>query len=103
MRYRVGVELWTAAGSLVWQARTGARLTQRDLGVACGVPQSTIAAIERGRRQPSIPLLQRILRGAGMEVRLVLEPLDDHDASLVGDEDRDRRVAELFHSGRVVG
>jgi len=97
-----GVEVWTVAGSLVWQARTGARLTQRDLAVACGVPQSTIAAIERGRRQPSIPLLQRILRGAGMEVRLVLEPLDDHDASLVGDENRDRRVAELFRSGRVV-
>lgn len=38
-----------------------------------------------------------------MEVRMVLEPLDDHDASLVDDEDRDSRVAELFRSGRVVG
>lgn len=97
------MELCTAAGSLVWQARTEARLSQRDLAVACGVPQSTIAAIERGRRQPSVPLLQRIVRGAGMEVRLVLAPVSDHDDSLVGDKDRDRRVAELFRSARVVG
>lgn len=78
----------TVAGSLVLQAPTEAQLTQRQLAEAAQVPQSTIADIERGRRPPSIPLLQRILRAAGMELRFVLSPLDDHAASLAPDRPR---------------
>lgn len=103
IRYHEEVRNWTPAGSLVWQARTEADLSQRDLAAVSGVPQSTIAAIERGRRQPSIPVLQRILHGAGQEVRLVLSPLDDHDTSMVVDRNRDRHVAQLFRSARRVG
>lgn len=93
----------TVAGALVWQARTEAHLTQRQLAEAAQVPQSTVADIERGRRQPSIPLLQRILRAAGMELRFVLAPVDDHDASLARDPAKDERVGALFRRARVTG
>ena len=93
---------WTVAGSLVWQARTDARLTQRELAEVTGIPQSTIAAIERGRRQPSILLLERLVAGAGKQVRFVLAAADE-EASLSEDRERDRRVAELFRSARKVG
>ncbi|MBO1756863.1 helix-turn-helix transcriptional regulator [Allobranchiibius sp. CTAmp26] len=63
------------------RARTG--LTQRDVAAAAGVPASTIAQIESGRRQPSFPLLFRILvEGTGLEPRTRLEPFDDHDTVL---------------------
>lgn len=93
---------WTVAGSLVWQARTDAALTQRELADRAGVPQSTIAAIEAGRRQPSIPLLSLILEGAGKDIRFVLADLDDHDRSIVRDPRRDRQVARHFRAARVV-
>lgn len=94
---------WTIAGSLIWQARTDARLTQRDLAALTGVPQSTIGAIERGRRQPSLPLLERLVAGAGKEVRFVLATPDDHDATVAPDRSRDQRVANLFRSARRAG
>ena len=39
-----------------------------------GVPQSTIARIEGGHMQPSLPLLHRIVRAAGLKLRTALEP-----------------------------
>ena len=63
------------------RAQTG--LTQRDVAAAAGVPASTIARIESGHRQPSFPLLFRILvQGTGLEPRTRLEPFDDHDTVL---------------------
>ncbi len=93
---------WTVAGSLVWQARTDAHLTQRELAAAAGVPQSTVAAIEGGRRQPSIPLLQRLLRAAGKDLRFVLAELDDHDASIGPNPQRDHEVARRFRAAQAL-
>lgn len=92
----------TVAGSLVWQARTDAHLTQRELAAAADVPQSTVAAIEGGRRQPSIPLLQRLLRAAGKDLRFVLAELDDHDASIAPNSQRDHEVARRFRAAQAV-
>lgn len=75
------------AGNLVRLARQQTDLTQRELSVRSGVPQPVIAAIESGRRQPSWPVLRRILAGADLEPRVRLEAYDDHDDVL------DRRVA----------
>lgn len=94
---------WTVAASLVWQARTDAGMTQRDLAERAGVPQSTIGAIETGGRQPSIPLLQRLVRGAGKEVRFVLADFDDDDSSISVNRRRDRSVDRMFRAARVVG
>lgn len=67
------------AASLLKLARSQAGLTQRALAAAAGVPQSTVARIESGAMQPTVPLLYRILAGADLEPRVRLEAYDDHD------------------------
>jgi transcriptional regulator with XRE-family HTH domain len=47
------------------------------------MPQSTIAKIERGRRDPSLTTLQKLVRAAGFDLRLQLVPHDDHDEQLI--------------------
>jgi transcriptional regulator with XRE-family HTH domain len=49
------------AGNVLRVARARTGMSQRELAEAAGVPQSTIARIEFGVRQPSLPLLARIL------------------------------------------
>ncbi|NDL55655.1 helix-turn-helix domain-containing protein [Phytoactinopolyspora mesophila] len=62
----------TAAG-LVAAARAKRGVSQRELARAAGVPQSTVAAVESGRRQPSVAMLERLLNAAGfdLDARLV--------------------------------
>jgi predicted transcriptional regulator len=50
-----------------------------------GVPQSSIAKIESGGRQPTLPALTRILVAVDLEPRIALEPYDDHDDVLDAD------------------
>lgn len=47
-------------------------MTQRALAEATGVPQSSIARIERGTTDPRVSTLRRLLRATGSE--LVTEP-----------------------------
>lgn len=54
-------------------------MSQRELAAAAGVPASSVARIETGARQPSLPVLLRLLAAADVELRLHLEPYDDHD------------------------
>ena len=88
MRYSIGMatpgptsqhalSLW--ASSLLQQARIITGLSQRGLAAAAGVPRSTVVRIEAGTMQPTLPTLQRILIAAGQEMRIRLEPYDDHD------------------------
>jgi transcriptional regulator with XRE-family HTH domain len=72
----------TTASAFLQLARLEAGLSQRELAQRAGVTQSEIARIESGRREPSIPTLQKILAGAGLELRFRLEKLDDHDRVL---------------------
>ena len=78
----------TTAGALLVLARQERDISQRELAELAGVAQSEIAKIESGKREPSIPTLQRILAGAGLELRLRLAPIDNHDAVLAGRHDR---------------
>jgi transcriptional regulator with XRE-family HTH domain len=52
------------------EARARARLTQRQLAEKSGIPQETIARIERGRADPRVQTLDRLLEGCefGLEV-----------------------------------
>ena|SRR5216684_1044001 len=96
----VGEELSRAvAASLLRLARLDAGLSQSELARRAGVPRSEVCEIEAGRRQPSIPVLSRILRGAGLELRLQLEPIDDQNevlasrfAKLTAEEQEHRRT-----------
>ncbi len=63
-------------------ARLEAGLSQRELAERAGAAQSEIPRIQSGKREPSIPTLQKILAGSGLELRLRLAPLDDHDRVL---------------------
>jgi transcriptional regulator with XRE-family HTH domain len=51
-------------------ARRRAGLTQRDLADASGIPQSSIARIERGTTVPRLDTFQRLLRAAGGELAI---------------------------------
>lgn len=60
----------TTSAALLRQARTRAGLTQAQLAVRAGVPQSLISAYERGRRQPGGDMLLRLLSETGHRVEL---------------------------------
>ena len=53
------------AGRMLRYARSRARLTQRALAAKTGIPQETIARIERGRTDPRLKTLDRLLEGCG--------------------------------------
>jgi len=72
----------TIAGSLILLARLKAALTQQELANRLGVSQSTVAAYESGRRQPTVPTLMRWLAAAGFDLRMALAPHEDHDELL---------------------
>jgi transcriptional regulator with XRE-family HTH domain len=59
-------------GSVVKEARDGARMTQRELASAIGVKASHIAYIENGHRRPSIPLINRLSATLGLNAKEVL-------------------------------
>ena len=72
------------AAALLSQARREACLTQRMAAQRAGVAQPTLARVESGHRQPSLPSLDRLLAGCGYRVRLTLEPLPDpHELGLL--------------------
>ena len=51
------------AGRMVRHARRRAALTQRELSTKSGIPQESIARIERGRVDPRDGTLDRLLEG----------------------------------------
>jgi transcriptional regulator with XRE-family HTH domain len=64
------------AHALCRQVRRRAGLSQRALADLAGVSPSTIARIERGRLEPTLDLLLRLVDAADLRLRLVLEPDD---------------------------
>lgn len=61
----------------VRELRTGAGLSQAQLGERLGVSRQTVIAIETGRYDPSLKLALRLARQFG---RRVEEVFDDTDA-----------------------
>lgn len=88
------------AASLLALARVRLNLTQRELATRSGVAQSTIARIERGRVDPGFESVQRILASVGLEPRIHLEVLDDHDQLLLERHSRRTDVERLRHEER---
>jgi len=69
----------TWAGNLIKLARHEAGFSQRELARRAGTSQATLSAYERGLKSPSLETLAGIVRAAGQDLRIRLEPLDDHD------------------------
>lgn len=101
----------TVAGALLTTARVRAGLSQRELAARAGVAQSTVARIESGHADPAFSTLERLIAAADLEMRIRLEPPDDHDVVLAAldqlrsPEERERaavahqRNAQLFAEG----
>ncbi len=87
----------TVAAGLIRSARDISGLTQAQLADRAGVTQQAISAYETGRTEPTLPTLTRLLRAAGLEMRIRLAPIDDHDTALGSFMDSlpPRRRAEL--------
>lgn len=63
------------APDLLRRARRSAGLTQAEVAVRAGVGQPLIAAYEAGRRQPTVPMLTKLLRGTGHDLDLGIRPV----------------------------
>lgn len=79
------------AGRTLREARSEARITQKELAGRAGTSQATISAYESGRKQPSVATLGRLLEATG--TRLITEP----DAMIVQPSAaQHRRAAETL-------
>lgn len=76
----------TWAGNLIKIARAEAGLSQRELAKRAGTSQATLSAYEAGRKSPTLETLARVIRAAGMDLRITLAPLDPHDEWLAAYE-----------------
>lgn len=56
--------------TLIERARRSAGLTQAELAARAGTSQAAVARYERGTDLPTIPTLERLLRGCGRELSL---------------------------------
>jgi predicted nucleotidyltransferase/DNA-binding XRE family transcriptional regulator len=61
------------AGDLIRQARTEAGLSQVKVADRAGVTQSVLSLYERGRREPSLPTLERLVEACGRRLRIQVE------------------------------
>lgn len=82
------------AAALLAEARRRAGLTQSELGRRAGVSQSVVSAYESGARQPSVPMLSRLVAATGFKLDMRLSENSGMDAisGLLGQRIRRRRV-----------
>ena len=83
------------AWTLCREARRRAGLSQRELAARAGVSPSTIARIERGRVEPTLDLLIRVVRACGLDLRMRLRPDDGTAAAVRRTLSFEERLEEL--------
>lgn len=66
----------TTAAALVHDCRHSAQLSIRELADEAGVAASTVTRIEAGRLNPTLSMLRTILRAAGQELTLGVNPTE---------------------------
>lgn len=105
----------TWAGNLIKVARLERGLSQRELARRAHTSQATISAYETGEKSPSLDTLARIVRAAGLDLRIQIAPADGHDewlaryerslpASVVArSQKKDRDLARRARTERAVG
>jgi len=65
------------SADLLREARRRAGLTQAELGLLVGKPQSVVSRWERGEVDPSLETLRRLIRACGLELTFGLANFDD--------------------------
>ncbi len=99
-----------STGKLLRRARLSARLSQTEVARRALVAQSVISAYESGRREPSVSMLERLVRATGHRLVLDLERSNDYSPGLpdtpLGRRLRQRRRSILacaaFHGAQNV-
>jgi len=71
------------SGDLIREARLRAGLTQAELGVRLGKPQSVIARWERDDVSPSLETLRTIVRKCGFELTFFMSKFDDSNVTII--------------------
>jgi transcriptional regulator with XRE-family HTH domain len=100
-----------SAAALLVLARQRSRLSRAQLAELALVSASVIVGIEEGTRSPALAELETIVRAAGFDIGMRLQPHDDHDEVLATLElaatpaerarhraDEARRLADLYDS-----
>ena len=64
------------AGDLIREARLRARLTQLELAARSGTTQSAISRWERGRSEPGVDTLRRLVEACGQRLEIDLGSAD---------------------------
>ena len=90
----------TTAASLLRTARRKAGITQVELARRAGVRQSVISDYERGKREPSLPTITRLVRAAGLRFDPRLREPSRSSKQLSGP--LGRRIVERRHELRRV-
>jgi transcriptional regulator with XRE-family HTH domain len=91
----------STAAALLQLARLKAGMSQRQLAERASVPTTMISAYERDRRQPTLETLLRLLRAAGFELRMQLEPYDPHDEILASLESKRSPVERTWRDRQI--
>jgi transcriptional regulator with XRE-family HTH domain len=102
--YAHTVKQGSSAYAVCLLARRQAGLSQRALACATGVSPSTIARIEKGRMEPTVALLTRLVEACGLELRMIIANprMATRGLSPLSVEDRlgeNHALAELFLLG----
>ena len=69
----IHVDIKELVGSSLTEARSGQKLTQKQLSEITGIYQADISNIERGKANPSIDTLNRLAEGMGMKLKISFE------------------------------
>ena len=85
----------SAAYTICREARRAAGLTQRELAERTGISPSSIARIERGRMEPTLDLLERLVEGCGQELRIQVTDIDGSRRASWGDLDFEDRLRAI--------
>jgi transcriptional regulator with XRE-family HTH domain len=72
------------AAILLRRARRNAVLSQAEVAERAGLPLSTVSAYEYGGRQPTLPMLSRLLEAIGAELILATRPAPQRLSALSG-------------------
>lgn len=88
--------------ALLRRARSEAGLSQRALAERAGTSQAAVARYETARVMPAVPTLFRLLRACGFDLRMDLQPHDDHDERLVAENLRRTPVQRVAANRRTV-
>lgn len=71
-----------SGGLLIREARLRAGVPEAALAARLGVPESRLRAWEGRTESPTMEVVTRAVRACGLDLRVSLEPYDDHDIGL---------------------